>query len=220
MPPGIKIKECAMVSYSTLDISVDDDAKLWEQGCAKLGMTSEHSVIKPSPTLAELTQFFNGSPNWIYISGHFAPVTLYNDAAGVDFASDRVTLLAGSESNELRKSSTEFQLHESATVLIFGACSVLRDTSTIRIMRQLFDNPLILGYAATCGSAMNIAMVTEFFKQVQSAYADQETIMNSWLEAMDHYYGGGENESRFRAVSPAGQEWQIKDSKIIRGRTI
>ena len=44
-----------------------------EQGCAKLGMTLEHSVIKSSPTLAELTQFFNGWPNWIYISGYFAP---------------------------------------------------------------------------------------------------------------------------------------------------
>ena len=44
--------------------------------------------------------------------------------------------------------------------------------------------------------------------------------MNAWLEAMDEYYGVEENESKFRAVSPDGQEWQIKDSKIIRGRTI
>ena len=209
-----------MIRYSTLDMGAGSDARLWEQGCTRLGMTQVNSLIKPAPTLSELTQFFNGWPNWIYFSGHFLPVSLFSDSAYVEFASDKVTLIANDESKELRKLPAEFQLHESASVLIFGACSVVRDVECIRIIRQLFENPLILGFAGTTGNLMNIAMLNEFFKRVRSAHADQETIMNAWLEAMDGYYGGGENESKFRAISSDGQEWQIKNSQIVRGRTL
>ena len=209
-----------MIRYSTLDISAGSDARLWEQGCTKLGMSLENSLIKPSPTLAELTQFFSGWPNWIYFSGHFLPVSLFSDGVDVEFARDKVALLAGEESKELTKKPAEFQLHESASVLIFGACSVVREIELIRIIRQLFDNPLIFGFAGTTGTLMNIAMLNEFFKRVRSAHADQKTIMNAWLEAMDGYYGGGDNESKFRAISPEGQEWQIRNSEIVRGRTI
>ena len=73
-----------MIRYSTLDISAGSDARLWEQGCTKLGMSLENSLIKPSPTLAELTQFFSGWPNWIYFSGHFLPVSLFSDGVDVE----------------------------------------------------------------------------------------------------------------------------------------
>ncbi len=209
-----------MVRYSTLDLGAASDARIWERGCAQLGMTLANSLIKPSPTLAELTEFFNGWPNWVYFSGHFSHVSLFSDTVDVEFVDDKIKLIAGDGRKELRKIPSEFQHHQSASVLIFGACSVARDIPTLKIIRQLFDNPLILAFAGVTGISMNNAMLNEFFKKIRSEHADQNTIMDAWLRAMDGYYGGGENESKFRAISPEGQEWQIKNSEIIRGRTM
>lgn len=207
------------MKYSTLDLGDGADARLWEAGCQRIGMSGEHSLIGARPTAEQLAAFFGGWPDWIYFSGHFAPMSLYGDFAAVDFKSDGATVLAGSEpSRELLKNATEFRLHEFCSVVVWGACSVLRDDIAIRTLRQLFANPLLLGYAAKCGIAINKAMLERFFQRVQPGQNGPKAILDAWMEAANSFYGGGPIEDMFRAVDVIGQEWKIVGKKIVKGR--
>lgn len=209
------------MKYSTLDLGSGDDARLWEAGCQRLGMSGEHSLISSAPNAGQLTAFFGGWPDWIYFSGHFAPMTLYSDFAAIDFKSDGVTVIVGSESSkELLKNSSGFRLHELCSVVIWGGCSVLRDDIAIRTLRQLFSNPLLLGYSAKCGVAINNVMLERFFQRVRPGQNGPQAILDAWMEAANSYYGGGPIEDMFRAVDITGQEWKIVGSKIIKGRKL
>ncbi|MBK8184565.1 MAG: hypothetical protein IPK63_17480 [Candidatus Competibacteraceae bacterium] len=209
------------MKYSTLDLGSGDDARLWEARCQQIGMASEHSLINPSPTIEQLTAFFSGCPDWIYFSGHFAPMTLYSDFAAIDFKSDRVAVLRGTEpSQELLKNSNAFRLHEFCSVVIWGGCSVLRDDIAITTLRQLFVNPLLLGYAAKCGVAINNVMLDRFFQRVRPGQNSPQALLDAWMQAANSYYGGGPIEDMFRAVDITGQEWKIVRAKIVKGRKL
>ena len=81
------------MKYSTLDLGDGSDARLWEAGCQKIGMSPENSIIGSSATGEQLAGLFGGLPDWVYFSGHFAPVTLYGDFAAIDFKPDRIAVV-------------------------------------------------------------------------------------------------------------------------------
>ncbi|MBK7543449.1 MAG: hypothetical protein IPP10_17095 [Candidatus Competibacteraceae bacterium] len=207
------------MKYSTLDLGDGSDARLWEAGCQKIGMSPENSLIGSSVTAEQLATFFGGLPDWVYFSGHFAPVTLYGDFAAIDFKPDRITVVTEQEpSRELLKNASGFRLHELCSVVIWGACSVLRDEATIRILRQLFWNPLLLGYAAQCGVEINKVMLNRFFQRIQPGQNGPDALLGAWMQAANSFYGGGPIEHMFRAVDVSGQEWKIVKAKIVKGR--
>ncbi|HAO32383.1 MAG TPA: hypothetical protein PLP22_11800 [Candidatus Competibacter sp.] len=209
------------MKYSTLDLGDGSDARIWEAGCQKLGMSVEHSMIGDSTTGEQLTGFFSGWPDWIYFSGHFAPMTLYGDSTAIDFKADGIVLLKGNEpSRELPKNAAGFRLHEFCSVVIWGACSVLRDDVAIMTLRHLFGNALLLGYAAKCGVQINQVMLNRFFQRVKPGQNGPKAILDAWMQAANSYYGGGPIEDMFRAVDIAGQEWKIVNARIVKGRKL
>lgn len=95
---------------------------------------------------------------------------------------------------------------------------MLRDDIAIRTLRQLFVNPLLLGYAAVCGVEINKVMLERFFRRVQPGQNGPKAILDAWMEAANSYYGGGPIEHMFRAVDVTGQEWKIVGKKIVKSR--
>lgn len=212
------------MKYSTLELGITADAREWETNCQSLGMSHEHSVIGDSATHAQLTAFFTGRPDWIYFSGHYSTLSLYGDSSAINFKSDRVTVIKGNNpSNELIKGSegsAGFQLHHFCSMVMWAGCSTLSDVSNIRTLRQLFDNPLLLGYDGSTGAAINIAMLQRFFQRIRPGQYGPKAVLDAWMEAANSYYGGGPIENMFRAVDISGQEWKIVNKQIIKGRKL
>ena len=209
-----------------LSLGTRQDATTWELGCKANGLETVSPVIKkPEPSLADMKTWFVGSPNWLFIAGHFSSY-LYNekDTVSVTFLKDGVDLKVGAESAKLRKSDSSFALEKSTKVIVWGGCSVLGDASHIKTIRSLFNNPLMLGFAGLTGWRIVDAMLGNGFIKPPQAFferlsdsADPSNIRDAWMETAKFGYGGNpEMEPKFRAVDPDGQSWCLKDKKIIK----
>jgi hypothetical protein len=90
----------------------------------------------------------------------------------------------------------------------------------MKVIRDLFFNPTILGYANRYDLTMNKAMMgagsisSHFFANIRSG-AD---LVNAWMQS--GLATDSSKQSMFRAFDPDGQEWQLVDSKVVKGRRV
>jgi hypothetical protein len=218
------------MSFSSLDISAPKDGMSWIRGCKqRLGMREKSSIISETPSVGELAEFFGKTPDWIYLSGHFGNKKLSNNlgvAPVVDivFSYDSVEVIVGSEHRKLVK-HWDFQLHQECTLVVWAGCSALKHDTYIKSFRQLFDNPVLLGYAAQTGWRISDAMLgggfitNDFFARVKNKMAqnDRHAERKAWMETAAWGYGGGECEGMFRAVDQDGQEWRLDGKRVVPG---
>jgi hypothetical protein len=227
--------EIVPLETSVLCLGTREDAPIWELGCLRSGLKILVSVKKPNPSLDELKQFFQSSPSWIYLAGHFSNNTLYNDASyhnepsaiDIIFQKESVTLKLDDVSRAvLRKGSADFLLDKNVRMVLWGGCSVCEHPETIRIIRNLFNNPLILGFSDLTGKKILNAMLggsfieKDFFDRVEGNIHDIVAIRNAWMETAKAGYGGNSFEERFRAIDSDGQEWKIVNKVIRKNRKI
>ena len=213
-----------MRTYSTLELGNPTDANTWEVGCNRKGLKAISSIKANSPSMEKLIDFFNGQPDWVYLSGHFANLTLWGEGdTEIEFKKDRVIILKGSHSKDLTKSESGFRMHESCLLVVWGGCGALGEKSSIKTIRELFLNPAILGYSGSTGWAINNSMLgggfirNHFFSQIKDT-SSSDDLVDAWMDCARRGYGGGPNEWKFRAVDSDGQEWMLSDSKIKKGR--
>jgi hypothetical protein len=210
--------------YATLALGKRQDAATWQQGCAALGFNEGVSIRDGSPTAAQLADFFGDNANWIYFGGHFGNSTLMNEdrSTKITFAADKVTVSSGASFAE----GSGFNMYNSSRVILWGGCSVCSGDSTIQILRTLFGNHVLLGFAGSTGWQMVDAMLgngfikTDFFDRLVGSKAENgDKVAAAWMETAKDGYGGGVNESKFRAVDWEGQEWELSGGKIVKGRS-
>ncbi|HYF08844.1 MAG TPA: hypothetical protein VD970_14570 [Acetobacteraceae bacterium] len=215
-------------SYSTLSLGTRQDAATWERGCGSIGLTISSSIRKSSPSIAEMKAFFSSSASWIYFGGHFSGMRLYNEdsTASVTFERTQVTLTSGGTSAVVQQGSSDFNLHVSSRVILWGGCSVCSAQNTMQTMRSLFGKHVLLGFAGLTGWRMVDAMLgggflkNHLFTRVKATSTAPADVVQAWMGAAKAGYGGGENEVKFRAVDWDGQEWKLEGNKIIKGRMI
>lgn len=171
---------------------------------------------------------FSSSAAWIYFGGHFSGMRLYNEAntTAVTFNRDEVTLESGGGSETVKRGSTNFNLHVSSLVILWGGCSVCSMVSSMQTMRSVFGKHVLLGFAGLTGWRMVDAMLgggflkNHFFARIKATSTNSVDVVQAWMGAAKAGYGGGENEVKFRAVDWDGQEWKLESNAIVKGRTI
>ena len=210
-----------------LSLGTRRDATTWEKGCEKLGIKARLPIRKPLPTLEETKDFFGTSAHWCYFGGHFGDSTLSNEqgTAEVLFTATGVTITVAEREAVLSRDARTFQLHQTCEVVLWAGCAVMDDDDTVRTMRKLFGQHLLLGFFDQTGWAVVDAMLGggfmktgHFFDRLSAETLDAVSVRDAWMNAALKGYGGAEYEPRFRAVDPDGQEWQLRDRKIVRGR--
>lgn len=218
------------LSTAIISLGTRKDATTWENGCKKLSISASLPIKKPKPTLDELKAVFKLKPNWLYFGGHFGGLELSNDADDVtiDFSAKSVAIEVDKETAELKKGSADFGFDASCQVVLWGGCSVCEGEDTIRAMRALFGEHVLLGFAGLTGWKIVDAMLgagfikepNHFFARVAGKETDPVAVRDAWMNAAKSGYGGDENEDKFRAIDPNGQEWKLSKGKIVRGRKI
>lgn len=216
-----------MTPYATLCLGTRRDAATWEAGCDGLGHRRGVSIRAPAPTADALASFFAGDAQWLYLGGHFGGTRLYNEAGttAVSFGSDAVVVTTPAGERTLTK-GREFMLHTSAFVVLWGGCSVCSGDATIRTLRSLFGQHVLLGFAGLTGWSMvdtmlgGGAMRNHFFKRLRDGGPQtMHAVAMAWMGAAAAWYGKGPNEAKFRAVDWEGQEWKLADGRIVEGRS-
>jgi hypothetical protein len=211
-----------MASFSILCLGTRTDAETWRAGVAKLGFEDNGaSITDPSPTMNELKQFFGASADWVFFGGHFTD-HLYNDrqTVHVHLYSDQVTLNVDSETETIKRTDgRNFKL--SPKVVFWGGCSVLHRAGQIKATRELFNNPLQLGFGGLTGPKIMNALLGKGFIPEDRAFFgriknrdDREQVRQAWMETANWGYGGGDIEDNFRAVDPDGKTWGLSNKKI------
>jgi hypothetical protein len=212
-----------------LSLGTRKDATTWENVCRDLGFDLAGAVKKPYPTLDELKTLFRTKPHWLFIAGHFGDMKLLNEKEDVwvDFDTDKVTLSVKRDTAQLDKTSGSFAWHSNCEVVLWGGCDVCTSKDTMGVLRKLFGEHVLLGFRGLTGWKMVDAMLgggfikrDHFFDRVRGHEDDPVAIRDAWMKTAQHGYGGGDLESRFRAVDRNGQEWLLKEKKIVRGRKI
>jgi hypothetical protein len=225
-----------MPTYATLELGEPIDALAWQKGCESLGFTSAASIMNQFPALTELEAFFRTQPEWVYFSGHISGTLLYAHQPGttelqfkkdrvaikdrVAFATNAISVKYDENARNLQKQTSEFTMHKRCLLVILGGCSALGSLSTMKVIRELFFNPTILGYAEQCDVTKNTAMMgggsnpSHFFANIRSG-AD---LVNAWLQSGLSNYPS--KQSMFRAFDPDGQEWKLDASKVVKGTRV
>jgi hypothetical protein len=223
----------ARSTYSTLELGSQADGRSWETGCARLGMTARTSIFGTKPGKDQLVEFFRTPCEWIYISGHYHGDYgyLYSRDRGVrdggiqvDFFSDGVDVNVGGKQNWLTKGG-DFRLHLGCRVLVLAACSTLRVESRVRVLRALFNNPVLLGYGSGTNATTNAAMMgggliaNSFFGRLRSKRMqnDPDAARNAWMETAKAKFGRDAPNDKFRAVDADGQMWTLSGGNIVKG---
>lgn len=222
--------------FCTLDFGKPIDAKSWEKGCLSKGMRPGSAVLGMENGMQPLTTFFASAPDWLYMSGHYQDGVLW---AQVDpksprldtvlFQRDRVHVWSGGSSAALVKGEG-FQMHRNVAVIVWGGCRACEDPAQLRILRELFDNPTILGYTGRTGWQISNAMLgggfirEHFFANLCShypaAHVDSEAFVDAWMQAAKAGYAGTPMESLFRAVDCYGQMWDLQRGEIVKGARV
>lgn len=214
--------------FSTLALGTRQDAGTWDKGCASVGLDQLTSIRDPSPDMDDLKAFFAQTPDWLYLGGHFGSLQLMNDAllddkkgaVDIKFSKDHVTINIDGAKEKLSRADDTFQLHKNVVVILWGGCSVCDTTHTMRTLRTLFDQHVLLGFAGTTGVAMVDAMLgnghikDHFFKNVKGNTGDLDAVAQAWMKAALAGYGNGWGHERFRAIDFDGQGWKLEDGKI------
>ena len=216
---------------STLSLGSRPDAATWELGCSTVGIDLLTSLRKASPTMDELKAFFAEQPSWLYMGGHFGSLQLFNQAAhegragavSIKFNTDHVVVDIDGTTAKLSQSDGTFMVHSTVLVILWGGCSVCDTTHTMKVLRTLFGNHVLLGFAGSTGWAMVDAMLgngfikkNHFFDNVKGKTDDLDAITNAWMKAAKAGYGSGAMADRFRAIDYGGQGWKLSDGKIVK----
>lgn len=222
-----------MTCTALLDLGDLRDARAWEEGCRALGIRNAvEPVLTPRPTKANVLKLLQSQPEWLFMSGHFSGLQLYDHQGNtwLTFAASELRVEAFDGTQTVRKSTPEFGLGQRCRVSMWSGCSVCRSKETIRTLFRLFGPHVLLGYASSTGAEITQAMLGggflrrgHFFENVASDPADPAVIRDAWLQAAINGYRGGTgspkvDEKLFRAVDPDGQEWYAEAGKKVRGR--
>lgn len=218
-----------------LSLGTRADAGSWRRGCEALGMRAVAPVRKARPKLAELKAFFLTEPLWIYFGGHFYGSNLTNDcelndeedcAVKVAFNDEGAKLRALKRYATLTRDARTFRVHERCRVMLWGGCNVCTDEDTLRMLMNLFNRPLLLGFAGTTTAGIVNAVLAPGREPAQRFFGriadmnDLVQVRDAWLAAALHVYGQKPIAARFRAIDPDGQEWRLSKGAIITGRKI
>jgi hypothetical protein len=212
--------------FSTLSFGTRPDAATWESGCAGLGLTAGLSIRKGNPSLSEMATFFVDDAHWLFFGGHFGTMTLFNEnnTTNAVFRTDNVLIKAGTATQRLER-DTDFMLHRTAYIVLWGGCSVASSDQSIRILRRLFDSHVLLGFdGMTSWQLVNNvlaggAVKAGFFDRLTaSTVYDVDAVAKAWMEAAKDRYGRTANASKFRAIDWEGQEWKLSGNAIKKGR--
>ena len=216
-------------TYATLELGDTADALAWEKGCESLGRMPAVSILTQWPTLAQLKAFFTTEPEWVYFSGHISGTRLYghlDNSAELMFREDGVAIASGSgisvkyDPNAiiLLKEKSEFTMQKSCSLIIFAGCSAVGSLWTMTVIRKLFFNPTILGYAEQTDLATNIAMMGIGPDRFFANYRGGLDLVNAWLQS--GLSVDASKQSKFSAFDTDGQEWKLVDSKVVKGRRV
>lgn len=214
-------------STAILSLGTRKDATTWEKGCQGLGFDLAAVIKKPYPTIDELKTLFKTKPHWLFLAGHFGSMQLLNEKEDVwvKFATDKVELQVKKEKATIEKSGGDFGLSANCELVMWGGCDVCTNRNTVKILRTLFGEHVLLGFRDTSGWKMVDAMLgggfiksDHFFDRVKGHEDDPIAIRDAWMKTAQKGYGGGDLEDRFRAVDRNGQEWELRKKKIVKGR--
>jgi hypothetical protein len=217
----------ARSTYSTLELGEPADGRSWETGCARLGLTARTSLFGMSPRMDQLVDFFRTPCEWIYMSGHYygddgelfsnrgIEIYFHSGAVDVNMPGDTRTLTKGGD----------FRLHLGCRVLVLAACSTLRVESRVRVLRALFNNPVLLGYGSGTNATTNAAMMgggliaNSFFGRLRSKRMqnDPNAARDAWMETAKAKFGRDAPNDKFRAVDADGQMWTLSGGNIVKG---
>lgn len=205
-------------------------------------MVASGPIRKARPTLDELKAFFLLQPHWIFFGGHFDSRGLFNDrelngdegAVKIAFNADGVSIKAHGKTDELTREDREFCLNTNCEVMLWGGCNVCTSDDTIRELMNLFNSPLLLGFAGETSPGLINKVIDpskhatkdqedhagkHFFGRVTDS-SDRAVVRDAWLQATLHAYEKSSTAARFRAIDPDGQEWEIHKGKVQKGRKI
>lgn len=214
---------------ATLCLGTRPDSQTWNKGCEALGFSVVASVAKPDPSDEELAAIFASDAEWLYLGGHFGARTLTNEKENIDirFEAGAVHVLRDNKLSVSFDKGSGFALHKTCKLTLWGGCDVCTGGATIRTLRSLFDNPVILGFAGLTGWKVADAMLgggflrrKHFFNNVRGSVDDSAGQCEAWMEAAQAGYSDSSLESLFRAVDIGGQEWKLVDGKIVQGRKL
>jgi len=168
----------------------------------------------------------------------------------IGFEKDKVALFTGGlpkakggsydpKKTTIERDSSQFMLNVSNNlVILWGGCSVCSDHNTLLMtdLFSLFGPHVLLGFGGMTGIDMvdvllgggatvkdtgaSWSLKANFFANLKDTKKDAEAVRNAWMQAALAGHGGTETEGVFRAIDPDGQEWKIKNKKIVRGRQI
>jgi len=139
----------------------------------------------------------------------------------------------------LDPNSEAFQM-KSVKVLFFTGCCIFIEKWVLEMLRRIFGNPVILGTVFLTGHGYTHTMFDGlnesnpgFFKRYAANGGDP---VAAWMETARTIYGGAlpdakhpiiapdgkriSAEENFRALDTSGQEWMIRDKKLIKNRVI
>ncbi len=224
------------MNSTVLTFGPSRNARIWNRELARLGVSNGAAIMQDGPRMQTMVEFFRTPSNWVYFSGHHSSAHLRNrvsslsSTAGVRFFRNRVEVYSqgprGTRIERTLQKSQGFRMHTATPqVLFWGGCNVCAERRTIQVIRSLFNNPLILGYAASSGWKITHKMFTgrhigpggepirrlqgstDFFNELSTgSLGDVEHVRNAWLRTARANYRG-KWRSKFRAIDPTGQEW-------------
>jgi hypothetical protein len=214
-----------MANANVLCLGIRTDAQSWSNGCVLKGFRIDTSIIKPNPTLDEVTSFFAADADWVFFAGHFL-ISLYNNKGTtiITFHHNQIEVIAP-DARGMKQIVTLTRprtLVLDPKVIFWGGCDILDDKRQIDALSCLFNNPLMLGFRGGTGPEMTKAMFGDgfipnnlsFFPRIQDPN-DLADVRNAWLETAKYGWAGGVLEGRFCAVDPDGTIWCLKDKKIV-----
>jgi hypothetical protein len=215
-------------SSGVLALGERKDAVSFEAGCERLDIEVASSIRSGQPTRAQLEGFLAASPHWLFLAGHFADRTLFNDAKNVrlGFHADHVALQLGNDPvTTLTKGTDAFGLDEHLEVVIWGGCDVATSHAVVEDLRQLFGEHLLLGFAGVTGWQVTNAMFgggaftqNHLFHRILDGGMDAASVRDAWMKMAQFGWADSTLGTRFRAVDPDGQEWKLTDGQITTGR--
>ena len=216
-----------MPTTSVLSLGTRKDAPYWSDRSEKeLKYQPTHMVAAGGPSLQQIKDVFAASDDWLFLGGHFTHRDhLYNEGGSVRvrFRSSGVVVDHPSGSGVELSRGVGFQQHRKLKALFWGGCDVHSHADTVKTMRALFGNPLMIGWHSLTGWEILYSVMggagnshpnssKDFFARVAGKADDAEAVRKAWLSTADDTHWGAFDppiKSRFSVIMPDGREHRI-----------
>ncbi len=236
------------MGYATLSLGTTAQPGIWNKRCTELGLVQMFSSIKLKTPAEEIRSFFGTRADWVLMSGHSDGSDLYGDTMPpfLQFKRDHtIEIMAddGKTRTTLDPKSDAFRMNSVKVLFFTGCCIFLEQTGydlwALKVIRAIFGKPVILGTSFLTGRGYTQTMFDGlndsnpgFFKHYKDNGGDP---VAAWMETARKIYGnakpdekypilrdgkGVSAEENFRALDVNGQEWMIRDKKLIKARNI